>query len=136
MFAAGGLIYYDFGMMSEIGTARRGSLLDVFYGVYRRDAEAVIAALIDLGIIVPTADAVSLRRAISFSLDNLLRKVMVMSSIFEGMMSSGCSCMLLHVRYWHMQLAGVSIILHLLPARLCSHKQSSHTTQRCLFRIC
>ncbi len=86
---AGGLIYYDFGMMSEIGTARRGSLLDVFYGVYRRDAEAVIAALIDLGIIVPTADAVSLRRAISFSLDNLLRKVMVMSFISEGMVNSG-----------------------------------------------
>ena len=67
-------------MMSEIGTARRGSLLALFYGVYRRDAEAVIAALIDLGIIVPTADAVSLRRAIAFSLDNLLRKVMVISS--------------------------------------------------------
>ena len=72
---AGGLLFYDFGMMSEIGTARRGSLLELFYGVYRRDADAVIAALIDLGIIVPTADAVSLRRAISFSLDNLLRKV-------------------------------------------------------------
>ena len=71
---AGGLIFYDYGMMSEIGTARRGSLLELFYGVYRRDAEAVIAALIDLGIIVPTADAVALRRAISFGLDNLLRK--------------------------------------------------------------
>lgn len=71
----GGLLFYDFGMMSQIGTARRGSLLELFYGVYRRDADAVIAALIDLGIIVPTADAVSLRRAISFSLDNLLRKV-------------------------------------------------------------
>lgn len=72
---AGGLIFYDYGMMSEIGTARRGSLLELFYGVYRRDADAVIAALIDLGIIVPTADAISLRRAITFSLDNLLRKV-------------------------------------------------------------
>ena len=72
---AGGLLFYDFGMMSEIGTARRGSLSELFYGVYRRDADAVIAALIDLGIIVPTADAVSPRRAISFSLDNLLRKV-------------------------------------------------------------
>ena len=72
---AGGLIFYDYGMMSEIGTARRGSLLELFYGVYRRDADAVIAALINLGIIVPTADAISLRRAITFSLDNLLRKV-------------------------------------------------------------
>ena len=71
---AGGLIFYDYGMMSKIGTARRGSLLELFYGVYRRDAEAVISALIDLGIIVPTADAVALRRAISFGLDNLLRK--------------------------------------------------------------
>ena len=118
MFAAGGLIYYDFGMMSEIGTARRGSLLDVFYGVYRRDAEAVIAALIDLGIIVPTADAVSLRRAISFSLDNLLRKVALCCSspsACSADIAFGGSSMLLHVYVGPWSLLGSSYILHLIP---------------------
>ncbi len=62
-------------MMSEIGAARRDSLLQLFYAVYRSDADAVIAALVDLNIIVPTADAMSLRRAIAFGLDNLMRKV-------------------------------------------------------------
>jgi hypothetical protein len=71
---AGGLIFVDFGMMSEIGAASRDSLLQLFYAVYRRDADAVLAALVDLNIIVPTADPVSLRRAIAFGLDNLMRK--------------------------------------------------------------
>jgi hypothetical protein len=34
----------------------------------------VLTALTDLGIIVPTADPISLRRAIAFGLDNLLNK--------------------------------------------------------------
>lgn len=66
--------------MSEIGSARRDSLLQLFYAVFRSDADAVIAALIDLNIIVPTADAVSLRRAIAFGLDNLMRKVCLLCS--------------------------------------------------------
>lgn len=42
---------------------------------YRRDPDTVLAALTDLGIIVPMADTLSLRRAIAFGLDNLLNKV-------------------------------------------------------------
>lgn len=65
----------DFGMMSEISAGRRESLVDLFYAVYRSDADGVIAALMDLNIIVPTADPLSLRRAIAFGLANLTRKV-------------------------------------------------------------
>ena len=72
---AGSLIFVDFGMMSEISSGRRDSLVELFYAVYRADADGVLAALIDLNIIVPTADALSLRRAIAFGLDNLMRKV-------------------------------------------------------------
>ncbi len=61
--------------MSEISSGRRDSLVELFYAVYRADADGVLAALIDLNIIVPTADALSLRRAIAFGLDNLMRKV-------------------------------------------------------------
>ncbi|EIE27253.1 ABC1-domain-containing protein [Coccomyxa subellipsoidea C-169] len=71
----GSLIFVDFGMMSEISSGRRESLVELFYAVYRADADGVLAALIDLNIIVPTADALSLRRAIAFGLDNLMRKV-------------------------------------------------------------
>ena len=34
----------------------------------------MLTALTELGIIVPTADPISLRRAIAFGLDNLLNK--------------------------------------------------------------
>jgi len=53
---AGQLIYYDFGMMSVIAPATKDRLLDMFYAVYRQDADAVVACLEDLGIIVSTGD--------------------------------------------------------------------------------
>ena len=61
--------------MSEISAGRRDSLVELFYAVYKADADGVLAALIDLNIIVPTADPLSLRRAIAFGLENLTRKV-------------------------------------------------------------
>ena len=39
--AEGGLIFYDFGMMSSIVPATKDRLLDVFYGIYRKDAAQV-----------------------------------------------------------------------------------------------
>ena len=50
-------------------------MCDAAMGLYRRDPDTVLTALTELGIIVPTADAVSLRRAIAFGLNNLLNKV-------------------------------------------------------------
>ena len=37
----GHLIFYDFGMMSSIVPATKERLLDVFYGIYRKDAAQV-----------------------------------------------------------------------------------------------
>ena len=37
----GGLIFYDFGMMSSIVPATKERLLDVFYGIYKKDAAQV-----------------------------------------------------------------------------------------------
>lgn len=39
--ADGGLIFYDFGMMSTIVPATKDRLMDVFYGIYRKDAAQV-----------------------------------------------------------------------------------------------
>ena len=38
----GSLLFYDFGMMGEIVPNVRDRLLDVFYGVYKKDANQVI----------------------------------------------------------------------------------------------
>ena len=70
----GNLIFYDFGMMSSIVPATKERLLDVFYGIYRKDAAQVVKALTDLGIIVAQGDNLSLRRAISYFLNNIAKQ--------------------------------------------------------------
>ncbi|KAK9861903.1 hypothetical protein WJX84_010557 [Apatococcus fuscideae] len=70
----GALLFYDFGMMSSIFPGVRERLLDIFYGVYKKDADAVLQALVDLNIIVTTGDTLSLKRAISYFLDNIAKQ--------------------------------------------------------------
>ncbi len=38
----GSLLFYDFGMMGEIVPNIRDKLLDVFYGIYKKDPNQVI----------------------------------------------------------------------------------------------
>ncbi len=42
LYYAGDLLFYDFGMMGEIVPDVRTRLLDVFYGVYRKDTDQVL----------------------------------------------------------------------------------------------
>ncbi len=42
----GGLIFYDFGMMGEIVPATRERLLDLFYGVAKKDTDTVCLVLL------------------------------------------------------------------------------------------
>jgi predicted unusual protein kinase regulating ubiquinone biosynthesis (AarF/ABC1/UbiB family) len=61
----GSLIFYDFGMMGEIKADVRENLLEVFYGVYEKDADRVLDALITLGVIkLKSGDRTSLRRCV------------------------------------------------------------------------
>lgn len=75
--AGGALLFYDFGMMGEIVPATKERLLDLFFGVQQKDADAVLGALTALGIVAPAAggDARALRRAIAFFLANLGRQL-------------------------------------------------------------
>jgi predicted unusual protein kinase regulating ubiquinone biosynthesis (AarF/ABC1/UbiB family) len=58
------LVYYDFGMMGEIKADIRTNLLEVFYGVYRKDTDRVLDALVALGVIkLKAGDRTSLRRS-------------------------------------------------------------------------
>ena len=58
-------------MMGEIKPIIRERLLDIFYGVYRKDVDQVTRALVDLEIIKAKSDQVSIKRAIRFFIDNL-----------------------------------------------------------------
>jgi len=66
----GGLIYYDFGMMGTIPSDVRSGLLELFYGVYQKDPDRCIEALITMGVLVPGGDRMAIRRTAEFFLKN------------------------------------------------------------------
>jgi predicted unusual protein kinase regulating ubiquinone biosynthesis (AarF/ABC1/UbiB family) len=70
----GALIFYDFGMMGQITSNLREKLMQTLYGIASKDADRVVASLIDLGALVPTGDMGPVRRSIQYMLDNFMDK--------------------------------------------------------------
>lgn len=64
----GRLIYYDFGMMGTIPNDVRGGLLELFYGVYQRNVDGCLDALVKMGVLVPGGDRTAVRRTGEFFL--------------------------------------------------------------------
>eukprot|EP00891_Asterochloris_glomerata_P009842 jgi/Astpho2/9842/e_gw1.00149.52.1_t len=75
------LIWYDFGMMSQLQVTTKERLLELFYGVAQKDAGRVIVALQALGIIVAQGDTLSLKRAITYFLTNIARQTQEQETI-------------------------------------------------------
>lgn len=68
----GSLLFYDFGMMGEIVPGVKTKLVDMFQAIYRKDANEVLRILTELEVIKSLGgDQISLRRAISYFLENL-----------------------------------------------------------------
>ncbi|CAL0306618.1 unnamed protein product [Lupinus luteus] len=65
----GRLIFYDFGMMGSISQNIREGLLETFYGVYEKDPDKVLQAMIQMGVLVPTGDMTAVRRTAQFFLN-------------------------------------------------------------------
>ncbi|KAA8530920.1 hypothetical protein F0562_005621 [Nyssa sinensis] len=66
----GRLIFYDFGMMGSISPNIREGLLETFYGVYEKDPDKVLHAMIQMGVLVPTGDMTAVRRTAQFFLNS------------------------------------------------------------------
>ncbi|KAF3784114.1 Uncharacterized protein EJ110_NYTH15564 [Nymphaea thermarum] len=66
----GRLIFYDFGMMGSISPNIREGLLEAFYGIYEKDPDKVLQAMIQMGVLVPTGDMTAVRRTANFFLNN------------------------------------------------------------------
>ncbi|KAI4325891.1 hypothetical protein MLD38_031255 [Melastoma candidum] len=66
----GRLIFYDFGMMGSISPNIREGLLEVFYGVYEKDPDKVLQAMVQMGVLVPTGDLTAVRRTALFFLNS------------------------------------------------------------------
>ncbi|MCO5548595.1 hypothetical protein L7F22_002055 [Adiantum nelumboides] len=66
----GRLIFYDFGMMGSISPNIREGLLEAFYGVYEKDPDKVLQAMVQMGVLVPTGDLTAVRRTAQFFLNS------------------------------------------------------------------
>ena len=66
----GRLIYYDFGMMGVIPSDIRSGLLELFYGVYEKNSDRCIDALVRMGVLVENSDRTAVRRTADFFLAN------------------------------------------------------------------
>ncbi|KAH0455821.1 hypothetical protein IEQ34_015853 [Dendrobium chrysotoxum] len=66
----GRLIFYDFGMMGSISPNIREGLLEAFYGVYEKNPDRVLQAMIQMGVLVPTGDMTAVRRTAQFFLNS------------------------------------------------------------------
>ncbi|KAF8653053.1 hypothetical protein HU200_062492 [Digitaria exilis] len=71
----GRLIFYDFGMMGSISQNIRGGLLEVFYGVYEKDPDKVLKAMVQMGVLVPTGDMTAVRRTAQFFLNSFQERL-------------------------------------------------------------
>lgn len=68
----GSLIFYDFGMMGRVQPITREKLLDTFFGIAQKDADRVVASLVDLGALAPSSDMGAVRRSIQYMLDHFM----------------------------------------------------------------
>uniref|UniRef100_A0A7N0U1L3 Uncharacterized protein n=1 Tax=Kalanchoe fedtschenkoi TaxID=63787 RepID=A0A7N0U1L3_KALFE len=57
-------------MMGSISPNIRGGLLEVFYGVYEKDPDKVLQAMVQMGVLVPTGDMTAVRRTAQFFLNS------------------------------------------------------------------
>jgi predicted unusual protein kinase regulating ubiquinone biosynthesis (AarF/ABC1/UbiB family) len=77
----GSLIFYDFGMMGQIQPLTKEKLLRTFFGIAKKDADEVVAALVALGALEISGDITPVRRSVQYMLDNFMGKPMEGQSI-------------------------------------------------------
>jgi len=70
----GALIFYDFGMMGRIKTGIREQLMKTLFGIAQKDANQVVASLIEVGALAPVDDMGPVRRSIQYMLDHFMDK--------------------------------------------------------------
>jgi predicted unusual protein kinase regulating ubiquinone biosynthesis (AarF/ABC1/UbiB family) len=79
----GALIFYDFGMMGRIKTNVREQLMKTLFGIAQKDADQVVASLVELGALSPVDDMGPVRRSIQYMLDYFMDKPFENQSVSE-----------------------------------------------------
>lgn len=79
----GALIFYDFGMMGRIKTGVREQLMETLFGIAEKNADRVVASLVELGALAPADDMGPVRRSIQYMLDNFMDKPFETQSVSQ-----------------------------------------------------
>lgn len=79
----GALIFYDFGMMGRIKTGIREQLMETLFGIAQKDANRVVASLVELGALAPSEDMGPVRRSIQYMLDHFMDKPFETQSVSQ-----------------------------------------------------
>ncbi len=67
----GGLIFIDFGMVGKVSQSNMRSIRKLVSGVINSDAEELAKALLEMGFIKPSANILTLQKAVTLFLDEL-----------------------------------------------------------------
>jgi len=70
----GQIIFYDFGMMSEVNSLNKEEMIRTFFAVLRKDSDEVITTLVNMGLVQPVSDMRPVRKMITFLLDKFTEK--------------------------------------------------------------
>lgn len=65
----GQIIFYDFGMMSEINSLNQAEMTRSFFAVLRKDTDEVLETLISMGLVEELSDMTPVRNLVQFALD-------------------------------------------------------------------
>ena len=70
--------------MGTIPSDVRSGLLELFYGVYQKDPDRCIDALIAMGVLVPGGDRLAIRRTAEFFLNNFQVRKFALLRLYCG----------------------------------------------------
>ncbi len=65
----GNIIFYDFGMMSEISSLNQAEMTRALFAVIRKDADEVVDTLVSMGLVSKMKDMTPVQTMIEFALD-------------------------------------------------------------------
>jgi len=70
----GCLVFYDYGMMSEVVTVDRDQMVKTFLAIIRKDANSLVDTLTAMGLIEKVADMTAIKRMMKFVLERFTEK--------------------------------------------------------------
>ena len=79
----GSIIFYDFGMMAEIGTLNKDQMIKTFFAILKKDSNEVVNTLMNMGLLEPIPDMTPVKRLVTFLLDKFTDKPLDIKALSE-----------------------------------------------------